>query len=314
MGRLNNALTMLLLLRSRQKMSRKELAEALEVDIRQISRYKDDLCAAGIWIEEERGRYGGYSLKGPTIWFDVELNEDEIKALELAIKCTNIGTFPLKTDFYTAIIKILSKYNFDNYWHKNTAAQHRRISKYSNELKDKWIDINECIIKKRKIKIDYSNISGEKMIRKVHPYAIYVYEDANYMVAYCEHKKSIRNFKLVRISKIIKCEETFEKDGFDMKLYLRNRLGIYSDDREYEVKLKVYYPYAKCFKEHKWVYKEEIIDKCEEGYIIYIGHIQGKNDIVKWIMEMGSSAEVIGPSEIKEAVTNELNKTIDYYN
>ena len=133
------------------------------------------------------------------------------------------------------------------------------------------------------------------------------------MVAYCEYKKSIRNFKLGRISNIIETNDSFKKNGFNMKKYLGNRLGIYSDSRKFKVKLKVYYPYARCFKEHKWVYEESIKDNYKDGYLTYEGYIEGKVDIVKWIMEMGSSVEVLEPKEIKEAVVSELKNTLKYY-
>ena len=63
MGKVNNALRMLAILRSRKKVTRKELAEELEVDIRQITRYKEDLEYAGVIITEIKGRYGGYILE-----------------------------------------------------------------------------------------------------------------------------------------------------------------------------------------------------------------------------------------------------------
>ena len=99
MGKVNNALNMLMLLKSRHKMTRREIAEELEVDVRQISRYKDDLCMAGFLIKEERGRYGGYSLKYNTPWIDADLTENEVKALECVINYIQ-DEFPLKSDFY----------------------------------------------------------------------------------------------------------------------------------------------------------------------------------------------------------------------
>jgi len=62
MGKVNNTLRMLAILRSREKVTRKELSEELEVSIREISRYKDDLEYAGVTINEIRGRYGGYFI------------------------------------------------------------------------------------------------------------------------------------------------------------------------------------------------------------------------------------------------------------
>ena len=54
MGKVNNALRMLAILRSRKKVTRKQLAEELEVDIRQITRYKEDLEYAGYNYRNKR--------------------------------------------------------------------------------------------------------------------------------------------------------------------------------------------------------------------------------------------------------------------
>lgn len=315
MGKVNNALNMLMLLKSRNKMTRREIAEELEVDIRQISRYKDDLCMAGILIEEERGRYGGYSIKGKTAWINADLTEDEVKALELVINYIQAGTFPLKTDFNSGITKILSNYKVDNnsFWNANATAQFKRINRNTDDLKEKWITINESIVNIKKLKIDYSNLEDERMIRTVWPYAIYIYQGANYMLAYCEYRNKIRNFKLVRIRKIEVLDETFDKGNFDVKSYLNSRLGIHSGREKFVVKLKVFYPYAKCFKEHKWVIDEKIEDHYKDGYLLYTGNIEGKVDIIKWIMEMGSNVEVLEPKEIKDEIISECKKIMGLY-
>ena len=48
---------MLAIKKKKKKVTRKELAEELEVDIRQITRYKEDLEYAGVTITEVKGRY-----------------------------------------------------------------------------------------------------------------------------------------------------------------------------------------------------------------------------------------------------------------
>ena len=55
MAKVNNELRMLAILRSREKVTRKELVEELEVSIREISRYKEDLEYTGVAINEIRG-------------------------------------------------------------------------------------------------------------------------------------------------------------------------------------------------------------------------------------------------------------------
>ena len=81
MGKVNNALRMLAILRSRKKVTRKELAEELEVDIRQITRYKEDLEYAGVTITEIKGRYGGYILENKDYLLNLELSDKESLAL-----------------------------------------------------------------------------------------------------------------------------------------------------------------------------------------------------------------------------------------
>lgn len=271
---------------------------------------------AGINIKEERGRYGGYSIDEYTNSIKVGLSEDEAIALELGINCLERGAFPLKEDFNSGILKVLASYGGkgNKFWNNCATAQYRRINRYTDDLKDKWKVVNNSIVHKKKIKIKYSNISDEEMIRIIHPYGIYIYEGANYIVAFCEHRKEVRNFKLVRISNLEELNESFENDGFDVKAYLRRRIGIYSDTNTYNLKLKIYYPYAKCFKEHIWVEKEHFQDNKKDGYLIYNGIIEGKTDIIKWILEMGSFCEVLEPQEIKDAIKEECKKIMELYN
>ena len=77
MGKVNNALRMLAILRSRKKVTRKELAEELEVDIRQITRYKEDLEYAGVTITEVKGRYCWYILENKDYLLNLELSDNE---------------------------------------------------------------------------------------------------------------------------------------------------------------------------------------------------------------------------------------------
>ena len=78
MGKVNNALRMLAILRSRKKVTRKELAEELEVTVREITRYKDDLEYAGVNIITTAGKYGGYELQGNDYLLNLDLSNNEI--------------------------------------------------------------------------------------------------------------------------------------------------------------------------------------------------------------------------------------------
>ena len=64
MNRTDRLIAIVLLLRSRSKLTARQLAEIFEVSIRTIYRDVDALCQAGIPIAAEMGPEGGYSLLG----------------------------------------------------------------------------------------------------------------------------------------------------------------------------------------------------------------------------------------------------------
>lgn len=57
------------------------------------------------------------------------------------------------------------------------------------EEREKWLVINDGIINNKKIIIKYQNANGKTSDRIVHPYAMFTYYEANYIVGYCESKK-----------------------------------------------------------------------------------------------------------------------------
>ena len=105
-GKVNNALKMLAILRSRYKVTRKELAEALEVGIREISRYKDDLESAGVYITNIKGKYGGYVLENKDYLLNLELSKEEENSLEYVLEYTKDKNFLYYKELKSAINKI----------------------------------------------------------------------------------------------------------------------------------------------------------------------------------------------------------------
>lgn len=62
MSKADHMLSIIWLLKTRNKMTAKQLAEALEINIRSVYRYIDSLCSSGVPIVAESGHNGGYSI------------------------------------------------------------------------------------------------------------------------------------------------------------------------------------------------------------------------------------------------------------
>lgn len=312
MGKINNALKMLAIIRSRKKVTRKELAEELEIGIREVTRYKDALEYAGVYIKHTTGKNGGYELIGKDYLLDLDVTADEIKALNSSIdylKKNNIAVFR-DINHLSNKIKAAKKIEEDEKLSYYNIGSKVKIN-YEEE-REKWLIINDGILNNRKIEINYKNANGITSTRIVHPYGLYTYHGASYFVGLCESRFEERQFKLIRIEEVKLLKEKFEKTNFKLKDYLHNRLGLFNDE-EYKVKLKISYPYAQSIKEVHWVENEVVEDHFEEGYIIYKGKLKGKKDVLEWILKMGSNCKIIEPISLRDEVVKKCNEILDIY-
>lgn len=312
MGKVNNALRMLAILRSRKKVTRKELAEELEVTVREVTRYKDDLEYAGVNIITTAGKYGGYELQGNDYLLNLDLSNNEIIALDNTLETLKSSGSYLYFDLRNIKDKIYASIKEEEKHNNERHSIGITIKANYEEERNKWLTINESILSSRKLLITYTDSSGKDSERIIRPLALYTYYGANFCVAFCENKKSLRNFKLIRVKSINMLKDTFDRGAFNLKKYLDNKIGL-NDEESYKIKLKINYPYAKAFTEFKWLNDEVIEDFIDDGFIIYSAKAKGKTDLINWILGMGSNCSVLEPASLKEDIINEYKKCIEKY-
>lgn len=312
MGKVNNALRMLAILRSRKKITRRELAEELEVTVREITRYKDDLEYAGVNIITTAGKYGGYELRGNDYLLNLDLSNNEIIALDNTLETLKSSGSHLYFDLRNIKDKIYASIKEEEKHNNERYSIGITINANYEEERNKWLTINESILYSRKLLITYTDSRGKDSERIIRPLGLYTYYGANFCVALCEHKKSLRNFKLIRIKSIKMLKDNFDRGDFNLKKYLDNKIGI-NGEESYKIKLKINYPYAKSFAEFKWLNDEVIKDFIDEGFIIYCAEAKGKGDLLNWILGMGSNCTVLEPESLRDDVINEYKKCIKKY-
>jgi predicted DNA-binding transcriptional regulator YafY len=99
MSKFSNLLNMIILLKSRGKMKCKDIAEELEVDERQVRKYKRDLELAGINITSTTGIDGGYSIDGYDHLLNLNINDVDLTVLNLATFQLKSMNFPYYREF-----------------------------------------------------------------------------------------------------------------------------------------------------------------------------------------------------------------------
>ena len=309
MGRLANALKMVTLLISRGKMSIGELAQIIEVSPSMIRKYKDDLEQVNIYIDSQSGKYGGYSLDKSNFLSELNITQEDNIALKTASEYLKNSNFVYLKEFEYFCDKL------------NCSSKHNQelkgdISFYTKSLKTKcnieiekkkYIEIMGAIITKTKIEIEYFSLTSGLSKRVLHPYAIYEYKGDSYLAAFCEKKKKILDFKLIRIKNFKILGEIFVlPTDFSLKEVLINCIGIYKDE-EINLKLIIQKPMSYIVDEKIWVENQKIIWN-EDNSIIFEAKMRGLTEIKSWILGMGSDVEILEPKELKEEVIQEIQK------
>lgn len=315
MSKFANILKMIIMLQSREIMKTQELAQEIEVSKRMIRKYKNDLEQAGIYINSAPGPNGGYRLEDSN-FLNLTINKDEFAALHMGREyLAKKSGFMFQKEFDLALdkIKIAMKKNNDLI----TQGEYYNLdSKPKIKLeveKGKYEKINEAIMMRKKISIEYISLSSGLNKRIIRPYAIFMYKNFWYFIAYCELRKEIREFKMVRVTKIVVLEDTFpEEKDFSLKKYMKNSFGVFND-AEFYLKLRIKYPRSVLVSERIWV-KNQVITWQEDNSIIFEATMKGMPEIKNWVLGMGSKVEVIEPEELKQEIKEEIEKIKYLYN
>lgn len=313
MSKFSNLLSMIILLRSKGKVKVRELAEELEVDERMIRKYREDLEMAGVNIESISGANGGYILKGYDYLLKLDLDKDELFAMQLANEQLKNIEFIYYKEFQSLYNKICA---IEKSVKRETEMADYMIQDVKTmDLigeKKKSLILNKSIIFRNKVRIVYFSLSAGEKERIIHPYALITYKGAFYVAAYCESRKEVLEFKLSRIKELELLEEKFEKNkDFSLKDYMKNSIGLYKDET-LKIKLKIDKPMSYIVSEKIWVENQKIKWNEDES-IIFEAEMQGKTDIIAWVLSMGSKVKVIEPTGLAEEIKNEIFKMSHTY-
>ncbi|MBS6005965.1 MAG: WYL domain-containing transcriptional regulator [Clostridium baratii] len=310
MSKLNNIIRMMFMLKSERVIKKKELAEKLGVNEKQVLRYKNALDEV-FNIVSVPGPSGGYKLEDTYFPFKEVLSEKEIMSLKFILKRMDFGDE--EEEKYN---NILDKINFSilnsENEYKGDIIPYSRRNGDINKLKEIEMKIYEAILEKKKIIIDYVNNQNKASSREVLPYKHFIYRGEPYLIAYCLKRNEIRFFKFIRIDNCIITSFTFErtidieKEIKDMK---EKKIGIFYGE-EYDLELEISPPMANSVRERIWVDDQEIIE-LPDGKILFRAKMGGGHSVISWILTMKEFVKINKPDKLKEDVINTLEKMLD---
>ena len=308
MSKFSNLLRLITLLKSNKRIKRKEIADALGVSERMVRKYISDLQEANITIESIPGPNGGYELIGDNYLLNLNTDNEEVKSLEKALEQLKQQEFEYIDDLESLTKKVKSNNELTNDITYGIISESEET--YLDKEEDYELEIQSACLMRHKLKMSYHSISSGDSIRVIRPYAVITKNDMKYVIAYCENRKTIRTFKLIRINWIEVLSDKFDiNSSFDIKEYMKNTIGIFNND-EIKLKLLLKKPFSYSVSERKYVENQHITWNDDET-IIFEATMNGKEDIIRWILSMGECVTILEPLYLKEELKNILKNMIN---
>lgn len=306
------------MIQERNGIKAKEIARELQVGVRTVYRYIEDLRKMGIKIESSSGTAGGYISRGQLALKVLTFSGLEATAVLLASHVlTKTDGLPLKKDLENALVKITGATRPEDKEYLRLLKP--KISILMDYIKDynPWEKtfslLNKSMMYQQTIVINYYSYSSRKLSeREINPYHIFFRDGAWYIIAYCFQRQELRTFRLDRIHGAELTEKTFKIDKeFDINKYLKHSWRLSKGDTK-NIKIKIYPPVSFLILESEW-HPTQKIEQLDDDSLIFEVKVEGTWEIKKWIMGWGEYAVVLEPRELREEIEAELQNMVKNY-
>lgn len=231
MNRLNRLTAIFTQLQSTRIVTAQEIANKFDISLRTVYRDIKSMQESGIPIGSEAGM-GYFVVKGYSLP-PVAFTEGEANAFITAGKFINqnseaslIKNYESGLTKIKTTLKIGLKYNAELLENRITSSK-----KTSKEFKSNVLSIvQQAIVKFRLLKIEYNSLTTrETTNRTIEPMGLY-FTDKNWiLIAHCQLRNDLRDFRLDRIAKLSEVDGKSEKaKNFVLSDYFRSKIKKYT--------------------------------------------------------------------------------------
>ena len=313
MSKVSNCIKLLEILNTGRTYKIDELSKLLDTNPRNIIEYKKELEKAGYYISSTRGRYGGYFLEQTNILPVISLNENQYIAYQKGINyLVSRSDFMNKDDFIKSSSKILSVLRQEEFSNSVTIIDRFPLSMPQSEVQIRYNLISYSIENKVAVKMKYRSLKNVEKDYIVHPYKLFMYNNAWFFIAWDTKRKDIIYFKINRITNIDLAKEHFEVyKYFNENEYLDN-FGMKNNGEWINIKLKIKNQYATLIKERIYG-KNQNIKEIDNSTSILTVKMQNINSIIAFVLGFGKNAEVLKPDFLVKKMEKEINIMRTFY-
>ena len=315
MSKTSQCIKLLRILYSRkQPVNITELAGELETNPRNIPEYVKELRLIGFEIEPVHGKYGGYVLNRDSTFPAVRLSDSEREAFMTGYEYLLARNDFMEIENYKKAMQKVSSaiINRDSMIDEPMLVYRFPLVMPQEDLEKRYLAIQQCVSNKTVLEMEYLTQKNEITNRAIHPYKLFMYNNAWFVLGFDESKGAILYFKLNRIQSFTVQHRQFVRlltyKGSD---YL-DEYGMKNNGEWYPIKLKLTGNYAMLVKERIYG-KDQTIEEVDDKTTILSVKMQGQENILVFVLGFGENCEVLEPEWLKEKVVETIDKICRKY-
>ncbi len=305
-------------LRSDEKITAKQIAEQLEINIRTVYRYIDSLCASGVPIVAEAGQNGGYSLLNNFIHAPLFFDTDEQKALLHAAVFANEAGYPFseKLDSATRKLKLYSNQEQERILNRHLAGFEVINRDISPTVKLTVEQLEHAVANEYSVEMEYRSSHDEHpRLRVIDPYGIFFWNNKWYTVGFCHLRNEIRSFRAERIVRIQRTEMMFSRpEAFSSKNYFLNSLlpNLESKDDAVSLIIRGRSEALDDLSIH-WLLGHYLKERTSNEAVFTIDERALHAFVPYFLLSYGKAIQVVEPQSLKKRQASVAAELMEYY-
>jgi len=288
----------LYILMQKDRTTAAELSARFEVSVRTVYRDVDALCRSGIPVCTSKGKGGGISLQPGFVLNKSILSPGEKTEILSALQGLQATKYPGAENVLGKLAAFFGE------------TPHEWIdvdfSDWTGTQKENFTLLKEAILSKSAIAFDYFSSKGEKSHRTVEPLQLWFKERTWYIRAFCRSKKEMRIFKLSRMKNITLTGEHFERSFSEGMPDSIAGLNPVQTEITMWVAPSLSYRVYDEFEEND-IHKNE-----DDSFTVTLRFVLDEW-VLSYLLSFGSSARVLSPPDVREAVAGEIRNMAQKY-
>jgi predicted DNA-binding transcriptional regulator YafY len=315
--RLIRLIRLIVLIQGKPGVLARELAERLETTERTIYRDLEALSAMNIPITN-LGHSKGYAFVGNFSLYPMDWTGEETIAFTMLPSILEPMQHLLPPAFQTAYEKVMAA-------DRKEKAKRREIAEtiadiiqmgtpsHREEPQNYLLPIIQASLSRHTIEATYYTQSrNEVSVRRIDPYYLVPREQRFYLIGYCHTATAIRTFRVSRFREVAVTEETFEKDDFNLKAYMKHTWSIERGDQLIAFKVRFSPSVARYIREEELFVKPKLTE-LSDGSLLFEVVVNHDREFLGWLSQYGPDAEILEPLSYRQALKERLSRWKQLY-